>query len=106
MIKKLLLILFVTFCSIGFAQSSISNLESTPNPFSESTIIKFNSTANQSAFFTVKNILGKTVYRGYIAAKKGNNSYPFKRGDLVAGIYIYAVQTANNDFISKRFVIK
>lgn len=106
MIKKLLLLFFISFSLLSFSQdNSIRNLHAHPNPFSENTVIKFTSTVNQNAFITIKNILGKTVYRGFTSAKKGQNSFPFEKGDLKSGIYIYAVQ-GNKDFISKRFVIK
>ena len=105
MVKKLLLVLFIGFFYSSFSQSSIGDVQSSPNPFEKETIITFTSSAYQNAFITVKNVLGKTVYRGYIPARKGKNSFPFKRGDLKPGIYIYAIQS-NKDFISKRFVIK
>jgi len=105
MIKKLLFIFFISISSLSFSQSSINDLSASPNPFSDRTIIRFQSSANQDTFITIKNILGKTVYRGYLNARKGKNSFPFEKGDLKPGIYIYAVQS-NKDFISKRFVIK
>ena len=106
MIKKLLLILFISISSFAFAQEgTLKDLVATPNPFSNNTMIKFNSSSNQNVIITIKNVLGKTVYRKMVRANEGNNAVPFEKRDLLSGIYIYAIQS-NKDFISKRFVIK
>ena len=118
--KKLLLISFLLL-SIGlFAQqnqqilngknSTNSNITLTtiaayPNPFSYQTQINFYSSKNQTVDFTVKNLLGNTVYREVIDAKKGDNALVFYQNDLLKGMYIYTLQT-DNEFVSKRLIIK
>ena len=106
MIKKLLLILILTISSIGFSQEkSIKKLSAAPNPFTNSTNITFKSIDSSAITFTVKNILGKTVYKEKIKTTIGFNSVHFTRGNLKTGIYIYSMQNKNK-VVSKRFVIK
>ncbi|WP_431166437.1 T9SS type A sorting domain-containing protein [Tenacibaculum halocynthiae] len=106
MTKKLLLIIFffVSF-SIFSQQKGISKLVASPNPFTNNTTIFFNVNNDQPVLLSVKNVLGKTVFTEKLKVKKGRNSFPFRRNDLKAGMYIYAIQT-NKEVISKRFVIK
>lgn len=117
--KKLLLLIFLLVFSYSFAQQrGISNevkgdkppvtllsVSAYPNPFTVNTQIKFKSTKEQTVEFTVKNLLGKTVYREIINTKAGYNAIPFSRNDLTKGMYIYSLQT-DSEIVSKRLVIK
>ncbi len=76
-----------------------------PNPFQVSTRINFTSSEIQIVTFTVKNLLGKTVFMERIHTKKGRNYIPFKREDLQNGMYIYSLQT-DTEIVSKRLVIR
>lgn len=106
MIKKILFILFLTITSIGFSQvKSIDKLSAAPNPFTNSTKITFKAADNTYAIFSVKNVLGKTVYKKKVKINSGNNSIPFSKGNLRAGMYIYSIQNKEK-IVSKRFVIK
>jgi uncharacterized membrane protein len=106
MMKKLLFLLILITSSIGFSQEkSVEKLSAAPNPFTNSTKITFKSIDSSIIFFTVKNILGKTVYKEKIKTKIGINSIPFTRGNLKTGMYIYSMQNKNK-IVSKRFVIK
>lgn len=106
MMKRVLLISFLVLSTIGFSQEkSVSSLVASPNPFSTSTIISFESKQEQGVFLIVKNVLGKTVFRkGYYTAA-GKKSIVFERNGLKPGMYIYAIQSENG-VVSKRFVIK
>ncbi len=116
--KKLLLLLFFIVFTASFAQqkekkaifkndmtSSISNITAYPNPFSENTKISFISIRKQSIDFSVKNLLGKTIFNRAFKAKKGLNSFIFNRNKFVRGMYIYTIQT-NTEVISKRLIIR
>lgn len=106
MIKKLLFILLFSVSALGFSQEkSIDKLSAAPNPFQNNTKISFNSQQISDVYFVVKNILGKTVHKETVKAKKGSNVIRFSKGDLKAGIYIYSIQN-DKKVISKRFVIQ
>tara|TARA_R110001583_G_C5420900_1_gene387811 strand:- start:215 stop:574 length:360 start_codon:yes stop_codon:yes gene_type:complete len=118
--KKLLLILFLLSLTVSFAQqkemgstiikknellSTLSQVSAYPNPLTFKTKINFQSNKDQLLEFTVKNLLGKTVYRERMNAKKGINAILFNRDDLAKGMYIYSLQT-ETEIISKRLVIR
>jgi len=106
MIKKLLFIGFILIVSIGFAQvQSIEKVGVSPNPFSQKTTITFTSHNKQNIYFSVRSILGKTVYTKKITAVNGKNKIPFSKNKLASGIYLYTIQSSTKR-ISKRFVIK
>lgn len=118
--KKLLLITFLLFFTFSFAQQNetkntvvnkslhqptLSAVSAYPNPFNLTTKINFQSTKIQLVEFTVKNLLGKTVYLEQINTKIGYNALLFNRDDLIKGMYIYTLQT-ETDIISKRLVLR
>ncbi|MGB0879608.1 MAG: T9SS type A sorting domain-containing protein [Polaribacter sp.] len=106
MIKKILFVLFLCISTIGFSQEkSIEKLSVTPNPFINSTKISFTSKTVSKVTFSVKNVLGKTVFKKTFKTKKGKNSIPFSKGNLLSGMYIYTLQDSKN-LVSKRFVIQ
>ena len=106
MIKKLLFVLFLFFSIVGFSQEkSIDKLSAAPNPFTNSTSITFNSVNNSTVILSVKNVLGKTVFKKAIKTKVGKNTIPFYKNSLATGMYIYSIQDKRK-IISKRFVIK
>ncbi|MCL7764165.1 T9SS type A sorting domain-containing protein [Polaribacter sp. Z014] len=106
MVKKLLFILFLSCTSIVFSQeNSIDGLSAAPNPFTNTTKISFSSDSKSTIYFTVKNVLGKTVFRKSIQTKPGKNNIPFYKNDLPNGMYIYSIQDKKKT-ISKRLVIR
>lgn len=106
MIKKILFILFLCISTIGFSQEkSIDKLSVAPNPFVNSTNILFTSKTTSTVVFSVKNVLGKTVFKKRYNTKKGRNSISFSKGSLLSGMYIYTLQDSKN-VVSKRFVIQ
>ncbi|MGY0407657.1 MAG: T9SS type A sorting domain-containing protein [Polaribacter sp.] len=106
MVKKILFIVAFSISFIAFSQEkSIDDLSTAPNPFINSTKITFQSNAISSINFTVKNVLGKIVYKKVYKTIKGKNSILFYKNDLVTGMYIYSIQDKKK-VISKRFVIK
>jgi len=117
MAKKLLFILIVTLSTTVFAQQEESNIivkdttmilkdiVASPNPFSVTTKIKFHAYRSFELEFTVKDLIGNTVYFKKYTTKKGANYIPFYRDKLDSGIYIYSIKT-NTEVVSKRIVIK
>jgi hypothetical protein len=106
MIKKILFILFLFVSIIGFSQEkSIDKLSAAPNPFTSSTKITFTTASPSSIILSVKNILGRTVFKKTFKTKLGKNAIPFYKNNLSTGMYIYSIQDKKK-IISKRFVIK
>lgn len=118
--KKLLLITFLLFFTFSYTQekerndviekdkptpTTLTSVSASPNPLTIRTRINFRSTKNQLVEFTVKNLVGKTVYGERINAKIGSNSLLFNRNDLNNGMYIYSLQS-DSEIISKRLVIR
>lgn len=117
--KKLLFILLIFIATTTFAQQNSSNnlqqnkvsintiatLAAYPNPFTTKTQINFTSTITQGIVFSVKNLLGKTVYLQKLEAKKGSNTIQYYRNNLQQGMYIYSLQT-DSEIISKRLIIR
>ena len=118
--KKLLLLIFLCISTFSFAQqntkgafginkntpsTSLTSISASPNPFSINTRITFNSTKGQLIEFTVKSLLGKTVYHEQVNAKNGMNTIHFERNNITKGMYIYTLQS-EAEIVSKRLVIK
>ncbi|MDO9274967.1 MAG: T9SS type A sorting domain-containing protein [Lutibacter sp.] len=118
--KKLLLITFLLFFTYSFAQQSEKNngdatnnipqvtllsVSAYPNPFISDTSINFRSVKSQTVAFTVKNLLGTTVYEEKFNASVGYNAIPFNRNSLSKGMYIYSLQT-DVEIVTKRLIIK
>tara|TARA_R110002073_G_scaffold40547_5_gene115018 strand:+ start:126311 stop:126664 length:354 start_codon:yes stop_codon:yes gene_type:complete len=117
MLRKLLFILTVTLSTTAFAQQNESNtiakdttmvlkdIVASPNPFSVTTKIKFRTYKSFEIEFSVKDLIGNTVYFRKLTTKVGLNYIPFYRDKLDSGIYIYSIKS-NNEVVSKRIVIK
>jgi len=118
--KKLLIITFIFCITFSFAQQNdksglniyqnnptptLTSITASPNPFTYKTRINFVSNKAQLIEFSVKNLIGKTVYLEQINTKKGINTIHFERNDLLKGMYIYSLQT-ESEVVSKRLVLK
>ncbi len=78
-----------------------------PNPFNNSTIIKFYLPNSGNVKVDVYNISGQkvaTAYNGILNA--GTNNVTFTSDKLASGIYIYSVKTSNNISQGKIMLIK
>ena len=118
--KQLLLITFLFVFTFSFAQQNekgyivinknthqpiLSSVSAYPNPFNVTTKINFEASKEQIVEFSVKNLLGKTVYIQQVNTKIGYNTITFYRDDLIKGMYIYTLQV-ENEIISKRLIIR
>jgi len=78
-----------------------------PNPFNNSTVIKFNLPNSGNVEITVYNINGQkvaTAFNGNLNA--GINNISFTSDNLSSGIYIYRVKTNSNISQGKMMLIK
>lgn len=105
MIRKVLLISFLMLTSLTFSQKVIEKVYAAPNPFVTETKIHVNLKSKQTVYFTVRNILGKTVYSKKLTLKKGKNTIPFSKNKFRSGMYIYTLRN-KKETVSKRMVIK
>ena len=105
MLKRLLFVVFLFISVVAFSQKSIEKVYAAPNPFTTNTKVFIQTKTPQTVYFSVKNILGKTVYSKKVVLKKGKNSIPFSKNKLKSGLYIYAIKS-KNEFFSKRIVIQ
>ena len=118
MVKKLLLFIFlISISSAAFSQQQkgnivekdttmvLKNIVASPNPFSVTTKIKFHTNAAHEIVFSVKDLIGNTVYSKKYTTKVGSNTISFYRDKLDSGIYIYSIKTST-EIISKRIVVK
>lgn len=117
--KKLLIFTFILCVTFSFAQqndrssldiqknppTTLTSITASPNPFTYKTRINFVSNKVQIIEFSIKNLIGKTVYLEQVNTKNGLNTIHFDRNDLLKGMYIYSLQS-ETEIVSKRLVIK
>ncbi|OIP00326.1 MAG: hypothetical protein AUJ98_08270 [Bacteroidetes bacterium CG2_30_33_31] len=92
----------------GFSPNEQSKFlvhQNAPNPFTDNTIIKFNSLKKSDFNFEVYDLVGNIVEKNVIHAQKGINKIFFNKDNLLAGIYFYKLSD-NTNTIVKRMVIK
>jgi hypothetical protein len=68
------------------------NLENIPNPFTNSTTIRFFLADEGMAKLEVHNMLGKLVYTTDVNGQLGNNEYVFNAKNLSNGMYFYTIK--------------
>ena len=84
---------------------TLTEITASPNPFSDTTYISFESSKPQDVVFIVKNVLHDTVHHELYFAIKGINRIRFSRKTLKPGMYFYMLKTGD-EVITKRLVIK
>lgn len=84
---------------------TITSVSAFPNPSNNKTLVSFDSSLEQTVFFEVKNVLGKSVFKQKYIANSGLNEINFQKENLTPGMYIYSIQT-DTEIVSKRLVIK
>jgi len=63
-----------------------------PNPFSNSTNIRFNSPNSQKIVLKIFDVFGKLLFSRDINAVKGKNNYYLSLNDFSSGVYIYELR--------------
>lgn len=79
--------------------------QNTPNPFSKTTTIVFNSPNSEIIYFTVLNVIGEKVFEKNINASSGENIIEFSASDLTSGIYLYKLGNKTST-ITKRMILE
>jgi len=78
--------------------------QNSPNPFTETTTITFNSPNGGNVTFTVIDVLGQIVTQSVIQSASGTNTYTFDAGETEPGTYFFSLSDGEN-LITKKFVI-
>ena len=79
--------------------------QNSPNPFSNNTLIVFNSPKNENYNFKVCNLLGDVVFEQSVNAVTGENTIDFSAGSLSSGIYMYKLSNEEHS-ITKRMLVE
>jgi len=98
--------------SVVVDPASISTLDLTkfdvdqnsPNPFSESSEIRFSSVDNSNVEFKVFNMLGAVIYNKNFKTAKGVNTIKIEANSFAPGVYIYSI-TSGEKTITKRMIV-
>lgn len=92
--------------TVGLEELSLDKFDlkqNTPNPFTGSTSIQFNCTANEKVIFNVFDMLGGEVYSNTINATSGINTFTYT-SKLSPGTYFYSISNGI-DRVTKRMVV-
>lgn len=85
--------------------ASISSFEAYPNPASDFTSFKINSTRNSDAKLEVYNSLGGMVSTKNVQLSEGKNKIDYNVENLSPGIYFASVKLGNSTY-TKKFIVK
>ena len=83
---------------------SFSLSQNSPNPFSNSTSIEFNSTIEGEYLFSVINLLGEVQDYRIINANYASNKIDIDASGLSSGIYFYTLSNSQ-ETITKKMII-
>ena len=78
--------------------------QNSPNPFSYTTSIEFNSDTEGDFLFTVINILGEVQENRVVRANYGSNKIDMDAATLSSGIYFYTLSNTK-ELITKKMII-
>jgi hypothetical protein len=78
--------------------------QNSPNPFSNTTSIEFNSDTEGDFLFTVINILGEVQENRVVRANYGSNKIDVDAATLSSGIYFYTLSNTK-ELITKKMII-
>ena len=85
-------------------ENSFNAVSCSPNPFSKTTDITFNSNSTNDVTFSVYNLLGRIVHQETVSTKLGANRITYTpSSDLPQGIYLYKLNNGNK-VITKRII--
>ena len=73
-------------------QLADNNIEVSPNPFDEQTIVTLTDILSGTYNYSIVDITGKQVLNGSINVSSEKVSMPLSMGDYIAGTYIFRLQ--------------
>lgn len=93
--------------AVGVDELSTSQFDvkqNSPNPFSVSSIFKYNTPTAGAVNIEIKNILGETISSVSTLSKQGRNEYLLNANEYSNGVYFFQI-TYNNSVVTKRFIV-
>ena len=82
-------------------------LESYPNPFAESTTIRYSLKQDDVVYFSIRDMNGQVLRTESLAAQEGVSQIMLTRGDFLrAGIYIYSLTSRERRVSGRLMVVK
>ena len=79
--------------------------QNTPNPFSESTVIRYTLDKPADASLVVKDMKGRTVYKETLKKNNLSGEIEIPAGKLAPGLYTYSLVAAGRTLDSKKMVV-
>ena len=88
-----------------FHQDDFALFQNSPNPFAETTNIKFNSPNPENIVFKVYNLLGEEIESQLISSSIGVNTINLNTLSYSEGIYLYSINNGDK-VLTKRMIVK
>ena len=93
-----------TVTSIDFSDTKqFQVLQNVPNPFSQSTRIRFYTPVTDKIDLKIYNILGELIHEESRLAAPGEHFFPFDGSELLPGSYLYHV-TSSSSYQTRKFI--
>ena len=87
-------------------QEGLSLYQNIPNPFSQSTIIPFQTSENTEITIRVINMNGKLIFENRKLYNKGYHEFELSKNQLdKTGIYYYQLKTSKNSLFRRMILI-
>lgn len=93
---------------VGIKNNNLANvsLNAYPNPAGENVTVSYQlpENNNNTTYFVIKNLVGKTVYSSEI--NRSNDKMMINLSDLSSGIYFYSLEQNSKSLITKKLIVK